>query len=111
MKSGQHLSSHSFRGDLGHAFVVAEGALALEAGTARDLMADDGVLISQRAGEDGLGRTKDTDRGDSLGAGEVHGAGVIRDEHPAGAELHDELGEPGFTHKVGVPHLRADMGG
>lgn len=99
------------RADSGHALVGSKGAGALKARAARQLMPQYGVLRPERTGENRLRGTKDADRGHPKRSGEVHGAGVVRDEQVALAQVVDQLPQACFAHEVLMRHLGADEGG
>ncbi len=54
-------------------------------------MANDAVAISERSGQAVFGRTKDRDDRNAEQRGEMHRAGVVRQQQRAFAQLRDEI--------------------
>ena len=102
LQSIEHGSGDFFHRDAVQALVVAEGALAFEAGAARDVVTEDAMAAAGGAGEARLGAAEEGDDGHAEGGGEVHGASVVGEEELAGSEFGDEFGEAGFANEVGV---------
>src|SRR3977135_2387580 len=77
-----------------------DGALAQETGTAFDLMPKNVVPTSQGSGQPRFSRAKDRDDGNADERGEVHRAGVIRQQQGALAQLGGELVESGLADSI-----------
>ena len=85
-----------FDGEGFHATEV-DGTFAEEAGVAFDMVTKDGGVAAEGAGQFRRGGTEEDDLGDVEGGGEMHGAGVVGDEEPAGFEEDAEFHEGGLA--------------
>ncbi len=86
----ERTADHFFRGDRLHAAKI-DRAFPQEARAALDVMPDDEVAISERSGQAIFGGTKDRDDRHAEQRGQVHRAGVVRQEQAAFAQLRDEI--------------------
>ena len=107
MRAGS-LPTVQLRGNSGDNFFDADGfhaaeidgAFAEETGTAFDLMPKNVVTNSQRSGQARLSRSENGDNRNSDERGQVHRAGVVRQQQRAFTELGGELVERGLADSI-----------
>src|SRR4051812_3230193 len=85
---------NALRGDAGHAAVI-DRTFAEQTGRTFGVLAN---YPGQRTGGTGggvVGGSEDGHGGDTQGGGDVHGAGIVGEEHPAGGGELDKLAKAG----------------
>ncbi len=95
----EHLRRHLFGADRVHAAEV-DRALAQKTGTALDMVPDDEMAITERAGEARLGRSENRDHRHTEERREVHRARVICQKKPALAKFGDQVIERGLADAI-----------
>ena len=85
--------------------------LPKEAGAAFDMMSQYDVIVAKRASQARLGRTKNGDDRYPQQCGEMHGAGIVREQQTALTQFVDKFIERGLSDTVHatVPDCRRDL--